>query len=100
MSKTAKSTNPATGKKIAEYDRISANEAAKKIKKSHKAWQKWKNTSFKKRAKLMRKAADILEKNKEEYAKLATQEMGKMIGQATGEIEKFVTIMLTTQQII
>jgi succinate-semialdehyde dehydrogenase/glutarate-semialdehyde dehydrogenase len=87
MSK-AISTNPTTGKKIAEYQRSSAKEAVKKIEKSHKAWQKWKKTSFKKRAKLMHKVADILEENKAEYAKLMTQEMGKMIGQASGEIGK------------
>ena len=87
MSKT-KSTNPATGEKLGEYKRISAKSAANKIEKSHKAWQKWKNTSFKKRAKLMHKVADILDKNCEEYAALATQEMGKMIGEARGEIKK------------
>jgi succinate-semialdehyde dehydrogenase/glutarate-semialdehyde dehydrogenase len=92
MANTATSTNPATGKKIADYNRISEKEAAKKIEKSHKAWLKWKKTSFKKRAKLMLKAADILDENREAYAKLATQEMGKMIGAARSEIKKCALI--------
>ena len=91
MSKTT-SVNPTTGKKIAAYERISAKEAAKKIAQAHKAYEKWKTTPIKKRAKLMLKAADILDKNKEKYARLATQEMGKMIGQSRSEVEKCALI--------
>ncbi|QWX85225.1 NAD-dependent succinate-semialdehyde dehydrogenase [Cellulophaga sp. HaHaR_3_176] len=84
--------NPATGKKIAEYDRISVNEVKNKIKTSHQVFNTWKNTSFDERAKLMYKLADVLEENKEEYAQLATREMGKVIGQSRKEIEKCASI--------
>jgi len=92
MTNIASSINPATGKKIADYKRISKKETLKKIEKSHRAWLKWKKTSFKKRSKLMLKAADILDKNREAYAKLATREMGKMLSEARAEIKKCALI--------
>ena len=80
--------NPATGEKIAEYDRITINEAKEKISQANTTYTAWKLKSFKERAAFMHKLADILDDNKEEYAQLATQEMGKVIGQSRKEIEK------------
>jgi succinate-semialdehyde dehydrogenase/glutarate-semialdehyde dehydrogenase len=80
--------NPATGEKIAEYDRITINEAKEKISQANTTYTSWKLKSFKERADFMHKLADILDDNKEEYAQLATQEMGKVIGQSRKEIEK------------
>lgn len=90
--KTAKSINPATGEQIAEYNRISTKEAENKVGKANEVYQAWRHKSFKERAKLMHKLADVLENNKEEYAQLATKEMGKIIGQSRGEIEKCAKI--------
>ena len=80
--------NPATGEKIAEYDRITINEAKEKISQANTTYTSWKLKNFKERAAFMHKLADILDDNKEEYAQLATQEMGKVIGQSRKEIEK------------
>ena len=44
------------------------------------------------RSKLMLKLATIFENNKEEYAQLATLEMGKVIAQSRKEIEKCALI--------
>jgi succinate-semialdehyde dehydrogenase/glutarate-semialdehyde dehydrogenase len=84
--------NPATGEKIAEYDRITINEAKEKIAQSKRSYDSWKQKTFEERAQLMFKLAEILEANKEEYAQLATREMGKTIGQARKEIEKCALI--------
>ncbi len=80
--------NPTTGEEIAEYDRITVNEAKEKITQSKKTYESWKQKTFEERAQLMHKLADVLEENKEEYAQLATREMGKTIGQSRKEIEK------------
>jgi succinate-semialdehyde dehydrogenase/glutarate-semialdehyde dehydrogenase len=82
------SINPATGEKIAEYDRITLNEAKEKIAQSGKSYDNWKQKTFEERSLLMHKLADVLDENKEEYAQLATTEMGKTIGQSRKEIEK------------
>lgn len=80
--------NPATDEKVAEYDRITVDTAISKIETSNKAYQSWKHKSLEERATLMHKLADVLDENKEEYAQLATTEMGKTIGQSRKEIEK------------
>lgn len=85
---TSKSINPATGETIKEYDRITTNEALEKIATSKREFDQWKQKTFEERAKLMYSLADVLDENKEDYAQLATMEMGKMIGQARKEIEK------------
>ena len=89
---TTTSINPATEKEIASYARISVKEADKKIAKAHKSYLNWKQTSFEERKKLMRNLAAIFQKNKEKYAQLATEEMGKIIEQSRSEIEKCAKI--------
>lgn len=84
--------NPATNEKEAEYERISSQEAIQKVQNAHDAYKVWKKTSFSHRSALMNKLADILEENLEEYASLATAEMGKTIVQARKEIEKCALI--------
>lgn len=90
--KKAISINPTTEEEIASYDRISEKTAIKKVAKANKTYQSWKKTSFAERSKLMNKLADIFEENKEKYAQLATQEMGKTIKQSRSEIEKCAKI--------
>ena len=80
--------NPATGEEIAKYKRLTSSEIQDKITNSRAAYLLWKQKSYQERAVLMHKLADVLEQNKEEYAQLATLEMGKVIGQSRKEIEK------------
>ncbi len=87
MSKTV-TINPATGEKVAEYERISPEEVKKKVAQSNITFNSWKKRSYEERAKLMHKLAEVLDDNREEYAQLATEEMGKTIGQSRKEIEK------------
>lgn len=48
----------------------------------------WKDVSFEQRSKLMNSVADALDRDKEKYARLITEEMGKVIQQSRKEIEK------------
>lgn len=84
--------NPATEEEIASYNRLPVKKALEKVAKANKTYQSWKKTTLDERATLMRKLADIFDENKEEYAQLATQEMGKIIKQSRSEIEKCALI--------
>ncbi|APZ46574.1 succinate-semialdehyde dehydrogenase [Polaribacter reichenbachii] len=84
--------NPATEEEIATYTRLTADQALEKVAKANQTYQSWKKTSFDERAKLMSNLANIFDENKEAYAQLATQEMGKMIQQSRSEIEKCALI--------
>ena len=82
------SINPSTGEKIGEYERISLAEGKHKALLSHKAFHSWSRTPFAERSALLHQLAKILIDGKEQYARLATLEMGKTIVQARKEIEK------------
>jgi succinate-semialdehyde dehydrogenase/glutarate-semialdehyde dehydrogenase len=84
--------NPVTGEKISEHNRISSAEALEKIVIAKEEFQRWKQKTFAERATLIYALADVLEENKEEYAQLATLEMGKVIGQSRKEIEKCIWV--------
>jgi succinate-semialdehyde dehydrogenase / glutarate-semialdehyde dehydrogenase len=83
-----KSINPTTGNVIREYPEHTDIEVGKIVQKVHSAWKSWKETSFELRSGLMRKAAQNLRDNKEQYARLMTLEMGKLLRESMAEIEK------------
>jgi acyl-CoA reductase-like NAD-dependent aldehyde dehydrogenase len=80
--------NPATGKILARYDNDSAEEVSAKVKNARKAFPAWKKLDIGERAEYMRRLARVMRKNREEYARLITEEMGKPVRQSLAEIEK------------
>ncbi len=88
MSDSLISINPASGERIAIYDKMTVNHAKETIEKAHAAFQSWKSKSIDDRAQLMMAAADLLEKKKEEFATLMMNEMGKVLSGGVAEIEK------------
>lgn len=82
------SKNPYTGELIEKFKELTKSEIDKALDKASNRFKNWRKTSFKERAELMNKAAQELKKNKEEYARDISLEMGKPITQAIAEIEK------------
>jgi len=85
---TIKAVNPTTGDTIKEYAEMPPEEIRDIIEQSHQAFLGWRRTGFADRAKLMKKAAQILRDKSEDYARLMAQEMGKPITGGRGEAEK------------
>jgi len=83
-----KSINPATNVLIRDYKEHTSEEVSRIISGVHKEWKNWKETPFEHKAVLFRNAANILRTNKESYARLMTEEMGKIIRESMAEIEK------------
>ena len=81
-------TNPATNQHIGSFTLHTNEQVSELINKSDNAYQKWRQTSFDERSKLMHKAAEVLLENKERYAATMTQEMGKTYASAVSEVEK------------
>lgn len=82
------SINPATGEIIAKYSCLNQAEAFEEVKKSRREFKRWSTMQLAERKKLIRKLGEILKKNKEKYAKIMANEMGKPITQAIAEVEK------------
>ena len=83
-----KAVNPTTGETIKDYGEMPLEQVKGIIEKSHKAFLSWRKTSFAERARLMKKAAQILRDKAEDYARLMAQEMGKPLKGGTAEAEK------------
>ncbi len=79
------SINPATGKEIARYNRISKEEVINLIKKSKAATNLWSNTSVKERIIAVKKICKYLMDNYENIAKTISDDNGKLL------IDSFVT---------
>lgn len=83
-----RSVNPATGQVLATFEELSAAETAERVGAATVAFRAWRRTSFDERAIILRRAAEILEAEKRQFARLMTLEMGKTLRSAVGEVEK------------
>jgi len=81
-------TNPATGEVLKRFAALSAEQIEGKLQMAVAAFEAHRRASFAERAKWMVRAAEILEKEKEECARLMTLEMGKPIKAAVAEAAK------------
>ncbi|WPP49253.1 NAD-dependent succinate-semialdehyde dehydrogenase [Catalinimonas niigatensis] len=82
------STNPLNNKVIKEFEEHSDAQIEEILQKADATYYQWRKTSFEERSKLMHKAADVLRNNKDKYAQIMTDEMGKTKQQAIAEVEK------------
>ena len=82
------SKNPYSGEVLKEHQELSSKEINISLDKGVKAFQDWKRTDFTYRSRLINNVAQELRKNKREYARSISLEMGKPITQALSEVEK------------
>ncbi len=82
------SINPATGERIAGYPQMDAGAAGQAIEEAHRAFLAWRDVDLPRRAEAMRGAARLLRERGEEYARLITAEMGKLLRDARAEVDK------------
>ncbi len=80
--------NPATGELIQTFEPLSAAQIEQKLQLAVTTFRAERKTPFAERARRMRKAADILERDKEKFAHLMTLEMGKPYKAAVAEAMK------------
>ncbi|MGI4821625.1 MAG: NAD-dependent succinate-semialdehyde dehydrogenase [Janthinobacterium lividum] len=83
---TIKSINPATNELLMEFDIISPEQLKTVISNADTAFQSWRATSFAERARILNRAADLMDERKEELGRLATLEMGKKLAESIGEV--------------
>ena len=83
--------NPATGETLQTFQPLSTPQIEEKLQLAVATFQAERKTPFAERARRMRKAADILERDKEKFAKLMTLEMGKPYKAAVAEAVKCTT---------
>src|ERR1044072_4304899 len=82
------STNPATGELIKRFEAHSDAEVESALDRAAAAFETHRRSSFASRAAKLQRAADILEKDRDQFARIVTGEMGKLFRGAIEEIEK------------
>jgi succinate-semialdehyde dehydrogenase/glutarate-semialdehyde dehydrogenase len=80
--------NPTTGEVIKSYPTMSGEEVEQIIQSCHSAFHHWRNRSFAHRSGPLKKAAQILRDNVNEYATLMALEMGKTLNEGRAEVNK------------
>ncbi|HVA93681.1 MAG TPA: NAD-dependent succinate-semialdehyde dehydrogenase [Candidatus Dormibacteraeota bacterium] len=80
--------NPATGQTLKTFDALTDAQVDQKIQKAAETFPSFRKLSFADRAKMMIRAAEILENEKEAFAKIMTTEMGKTYRSAVDEAVK------------
>lgn len=80
--------NPATGENGRVYQGHTIDQAILIAADVHQAQSDWRRTPFSVRADLMKNAAQAIRKNRERYARLMTDEMGKTVTDGVAELEK------------
>jgi len=82
-----KSVNPFNGKTVKTFEELTDKQLDAAIATAEACYKTWKNKTYAERAKIVAKAASLLHERADEFAKLATLEMGKRINEARGEVE-------------
>ena len=80
--------NPTTAEKLKVFNPLTSEEITQKLALAGSTFQQYRQTSFSQRSEWLNRAAEILEKNKLEYAQIMTTEMGKPIKSAIAEVQK------------
>ncbi|MDQ2976427.1 MAG: NADP-dependent succinic semialdehyde dehydrogenase [Acidobacteriota bacterium] len=82
------SVNPTTGETLKTFEPLTEAEINEKLEQASQAFRSYRQTSLADRERWMLRAAEILETEKQSFARLMTTEMGKPIKGAVGETEK------------
>jgi succinate-semialdehyde dehydrogenase/glutarate-semialdehyde dehydrogenase len=83
-----KSVNPFDQSLIGEYAEHDDQKINAKIQTAAKTFRLWREEKFSSRASFMKKAGEVLRANRKPYAETISREMGKVIREAEGEIDK------------
>ena len=82
--------NPATGEKLADVPSSDASDVDRAVRIAGRAFQSWRLTPAPKRGEILYRVGRILEERKEALARLMTQEMGKVLTEARGDVQEAI----------
>ncbi|MEB3827999.1 NAD-dependent succinate-semialdehyde dehydrogenase [Phormidium sp. CCY1219] len=85
---TIATINPATGETIKTFEALSDREIEEKLATAQTAFESYRRIPFAQKAKWMNATAEVLEKDKQRFGNIITQEMGKTLFSAIAEVEK------------
>jgi aldehyde dehydrogenase (NAD+) len=84
------SVNPATEEVLATAPDSDASDVNAAVQAAKAAYQEWRLTPAPRRGEVLYRVAQILEQKKEELSRVMTQEMGKVIVEARGDVQEAI----------
>ncbi|WP_432172306.1 NADP-dependent succinic semialdehyde dehydrogenase [Streptomyces sp. Tue6028] len=85
--------NPANGETLKTFDALSPEEVERRLAIAESAFRTHRTTSFAERARLLHRAADLLDEDLQTIGRVMTTEMGKPVKQARAEAAKCAKAM-------
>ena len=82
-----KTVNPYTNELVKSFPDATEEEIQNALSKGQALYKKWRDEPISGRAETLHKIADLLRKNEDELAKIATIDMGKLLSESKGEVE-------------
>jgi aldehyde dehydrogenase (NAD+) len=82
--------NPATGEPTGSYPRSQAEDVRDAVDAAANAQALWRRTPAPKRGEILFRAAEILVRRKEQFARDLTEEMGKVLKEARGDVQEAI----------
>jgi acyl-CoA reductase-like NAD-dependent aldehyde dehydrogenase len=88
--KTFKTINPATEETLAEIAQAEVADVESAVQAATKAFKSWRLVPAPLRGEILYKIGDLLKQKKEALARLLTQDMGKVITEARGDVQEAI----------
>ncbi|MFF7090856.1 NADP-dependent succinic semialdehyde dehydrogenase [Streptomyces rubradiris] len=85
--------NPANGETLKTYEPMDEDELERRLELAEATFRTYRTTSFAERARLLAKAAELLDEDQREIGRVVTTEMGKPVRQARAEAAKCAKAM-------
>ncbi|MFE5245576.1 MULTISPECIES: NADP-dependent succinic semialdehyde dehydrogenase [unclassified Streptomyces] len=85
--------NPANGETLRTFDALDERETERMLDAAHRAFRRYRTTDFAERARLLGRAADLLDADQPDIARTMTTEMGKPVKAARAEAAKCAKAM-------
>jgi acyl-CoA reductase-like NAD-dependent aldehyde dehydrogenase len=87
------SWNPTTGEEVGSFVAATPEDVKRAITVAHQAFPKWRDTPAPARADILLRISVVLRRRKEELARIVTQEMGKVIAEARGDVQESIDFL-------
>jgi len=84
--------NPATLEAIGKFQKGNEKDVDEAVDAAEDAFEEWSEMPAPKRGEILFKVGQLLKENKEELAKTITQEMGKVLAEARGDVQEAIDI--------
>ncbi|MEU1706837.1 NADP-dependent succinic semialdehyde dehydrogenase [Streptomyces sp. NPDC005706] len=85
--------NPANGETLKTYEAMGEEELERRLQLAEATFRTYRTTTFAERARMMNRAADLLDEDQREIGRVMTTEMGKPVKQARAEAVKCAKAM-------